>query len=317
VNAELAGVGNLVLQQARIPIRGTLRDDFAVTGAELAYRWRTTPDAEPTETMRKPVAGWDAQGSASGERSSFEAELDLQNVEIPLESSLQLMVEATDNDDVSGPKVGRSAAMFVKIVDEDQFRQDLTRREQEQRRELERLMKQQRDLQTETRILLAAFDEPDADPDALRRGLLASQRTQRQIGEGSAGVARQFEQMVAEVLNNRLEDSTGGTVQRYQNQVIDELAIVAEAQSPAVVDLQERARRSWSEPADRDAALRSAAEAQLEIAAALERVLSNLAKAEGIAELVNLLREVMREQEQVKTATADKREEAIDDVFED
>jgi len=281
VRARLEGIGDLIVPRAVVPVQATMRDDFAVSKAELVTKRIVEEGGD--ETVGRTPFGSDEDLYG---RESIEAvhRLDCEPMDLAVGAVLVLVVEATDNDTVSGPKTGASGVFSLKIVSEDDLRAELLRREQEQRYEFERLLRDQRKLLEDSQALLAVLDSPDrpfAEEDA--KILAGDEKRQRLVGGRCTAIADQFERILAEVENNRLEEDLA-VRDRLGGKIIEPLRLLARRSVLAAADLLDQAQKAGgaaaappAAPADApaaaatiapDAALAAAAEDAADAAAA-------------------------------------------------
>ena len=99
---ELAGGDSL-------PLVWRARDDFGLTEVAVAISRGGKGDRKVIQTLT------DAPDNSEGETTWYPAEWD-----IPAGESIELWIEVKDNDTVSGPKIGRSRVIKVKIASDDQ-----------------------------------------------------------------------------------------------------------------------------------------------------------------------------------------------------
>ncbi|MBL7139941.1 MAG: hypothetical protein ISS74_03445 [Planctomycetes bacterium] len=315
VRARLEGIGDLIVPRAVVPVQAGMRDDFAISKAELVYRKIVEEGGD--ETVGRTLFGRN-DDLYGGETVEAVHRLDCEPMDLPVGSVLVLTVEATDNDTVSGPKTGTSGVFSLKVVTEDDLRAELLRREQEQRFEFERLLRDQRKLLEDSQALLAILDTPDrpfADEDA--KTLAGDEKRQRLVGGRCTAIADQFERILAEVENNRLEEDQ--TVRdRLARKIIDPLRLMARRSVLAAADLLDQAQKAEpTEAAARRAALAAAAAEQENIVAVMRDVLKNMVKWEGYQEAVTLLREVLRAQKDVSEQTIREYQRRVRSIFED
>jgi len=239
-------------------------------------------------------------------------------MDLPVGSILVLVVEATDNDTVSGPKTGTSGVFSLKVVTEDELRAELLRREQEQRYEFERLLRDQRKLLEDTQALLAVLDTPDrpfAEEDA--GTLKGDEKRQRLVGGRCTAIADQFERILAEVEHNRLEDDQA-IHGRMADHIIEPLHLLARRNVLAAADRLDQAQETdAADDSARRTALAGAAAEQEKIVAVMRGVLKNMVKWEGYQEAVTLLREVLRAQKDVSEQTMREYQRRVRSIFED
>ncbi len=244
VRAELHGISGMVIPKAMIPTTVKIKDDFAITKIDLAYRYRgdgqdaalgkgEIPFGGPQELMEQSsfasismMSSWLIQGVAhpalaiAGSSQQFGAGaqrqfafdgfdyydiFDLEPLGIPPGVTLTFEIKAEDNDTLSGPNQGSSTEFLVLVVSEERLRTDLLRREKEQRQEFERLIKEQEDLHVELKAL-AAETRAGGVYDKKQRVLLRDgQRKQKVIGTNIAEISERLEMLLIEAENNRLE----------------------------------------------------------------------------------------------------------------
>jgi hypothetical protein len=231
-------------------------------------------------------------------------------------SHLAGWVEAVDNDTVSGPKTSRSAAFSLRIVSEQELRDELLRREQEQQMELERLLADQQGLEVDTRALLAELSSDQPLNDAQRQVLSGIEQRQRLVASRTRTMISAFQQILAQVIHNRIEEPGGQMQRRISERIIAPLNELGRSTAPAAADQLDRARRVDSAPDDRDDALVQAVNQQRLIIEQLRGVLRHMAKIEGYQEALNLLRQIINAQQRVRQQTRESLEQRIQDIFE-
>jgi hypothetical protein len=312
VRAKLVGVSGMVVPRAMVPAECRVSDDYAVTQAEVAYVWRDETTQSPTEGKIELPA---AKGLLGQREISFSDVLDLSPLNLPTGTSLNFHVAARDNDDISGPNVGKSSDFLLRIVTEQELQADILRREKEQRQEMERLLKQQEELLTDCRALQAGLtDAPLASEH--KDALMQYQRRQKVIGTNVSAIAERLENIVIEAKNNRLEDPSGNLEKRMREDIIRPMTEIAELAVPDTVQHLDQTRRLGADVAPRNEALTTAVTRQQEIAEAMREILRHMVKAEGYQEAVNLLYDIQKSQQDVLDRTIKERQERIKGIIE-
>lgn len=312
VRAKLVGVSGMVVPRAMVPLECRVSDDFAVMAAEVAYTWRDEMAQMPQEGRIELPAAKETLGQRE---LSFADVLDLSALNLPTGTSLNFHVAARDNDDISGPNVGKSSDFLLRIVTEQELQNDILRREKEQRQEMERLLKQQEDLRTDCQALQAGLT--DAPLATEHKDLLMQyQRRQKVIGTNVSAIAERLENIVIEAKNNRLEDPSGNLEKRMREDIIRPMTEIAELAVPDTVQHLDQTRRLGAEVAPRNEALSTAVTRQKEIADAMREILRHMVKAEGYQEAVNLLYEIQKSQQDVLDRTMKERQERIKGIIE-
>lgn len=311
--ARLEGVSGMVVPQARVPYVAKASDDYAITRIRLGHRWRGESSDSGDAGYSDPASLKDKlPAQAIDVSDAFE----LKDLNLPAGSAITLFLEATDNDDVSGPNTGKSPDFLLRVVTEEQLRTDLLRREKEQRQEFERLLKNQEDLIVDVSALAAESGASADFTDEQRLTLMGLQKRQNLVATNTTGVANVLDAIMTEVLNNRLEEPGGKLESRLREKIIAPMRRIAGEDVDAVVIALERSRRVAKVPADRTAALKEAEAAQAKVVATMKDILANMAKAEGYQEAINLLYELEKAQKEVLQRTEQEKKDRIRRILE-
>jgi len=238
------------------------------------------------------------------DKIEFRFPMEVAPVELAVGDDFEFHVEATDNDTVGGPKTGKSHRFQLRVVTEEELRNDLLRREKDQRKQFEDLIVGQDDLVTETKGLASEIHgEPGTPPDT-RTALLKSQKRQHQIGERCRTIANWLDQIVLEAENNRLEGPEGRYQREMKGKVIEPLIKLVSESIPAAAQLLDDARRlPDGEAVKRDEMLAAAVAAEMRIAAEMRTILRYMVKAEGYQEAINLAYRILDVQGGLNEAT--------------
>lgn len=228
--------------------------------------------------------------------------------------NLAFRMEAVDNDAVSGAKTGQSSDFFLRVVTEAELRQDLQRRQQEQRYELERLKRDQEQLQTDCRAMLATGREGGKLSEADRQTLTRVEKRQRLVTQRLDAIAGRLAQLRDEYVNNALEDEQGQAIRDMNTQVVGRLRDLVTGTAPKAAEAVGRARReAGAGVADRS--LDDAVMIQEELLTGMNAVLAFMQKWEGYQEAVALLNEVLKAQKDVREQTRQRQNQLGEDIF--
>ena len=198
VRLQLPNVGNMVTPKAVLPVHIEFTDDIGLASAALMYQ--VTREGFGVRTI--PLEGF----------KPYDTSFDLQyewviaSTEAAVGDQVSVFAQAGDFDTVSGPNVGESTAMTFRIVTSEELLAEFNRREQEYRRQFERVVQSQERLRGKLLTLLGRMDEP-AIRDDLELRLAPLERRQRQIVSQVNVIRQQFEQVLAELAINRLDTS--------------------------------------------------------------------------------------------------------------
>jgi hypothetical protein len=294
-------VGNLVTMRAVLPIDLNFTDDWGLARAELAYRHSGAGGA----LRRSALPGFTPRAT------EFATELAwaVADAGASIGDEVTLIAEAEDFNDVSGPGIGKSNTKTFRIATDDELLEEFHRREQEYRRQFDRLVENQERLRRNLLTALARADDPTARAE-WEVTLAPLERRQRQIMAQVKLVRQQFAQVLAEMTINRLDDATVRT--RLQEGIIDPLAELGTREMSAAAD---QLRQLARQPAV--AAARAVDPAQAQLLARMRAVLDNMLKWEGYQETVSMVREILRLQRELNEETRATLEESGGDFFED
>ncbi len=317
VRTQLRGISSMIVTDARIPIESTFRDDFAVTAASLHYQFRGESEEAPKGDDKIPFTDAKLDEQDVTERGyTYEYKWEVGDLKMPVGANMTFFVQVQDNDTISGPKTGKSAAFFVRIVTPEELRAELTRREQEQRQEFERLIKTQDDLIAESRIILATGGTQSQLSAALRQSLMQSQKRQKLTADRCKAIAKQYENIKLEVFNNKLEDETGPIQVRLQEKIVNPLHQIGDREALFATDLLDQVRKA-PDAAARQQALEQAITQQVKVAAQMREVLLHMVRWSNYQEAVNLLYQVLTTQGQVNRETFRAHQARLQGIFGD
>ncbi len=326
VKASPVGISSMIVPGARIPLNCQLSDDFAVTSAKLLWNWHSEGTDQTSGTGEQPLTELEAnynQPKVGGTHT-----FDTEPLKLPIGGVLAMHVEARDNDVVSGDKVapigkvGKSDDAVLKIVSTDELRAELLRREKEQRLEVERLLKDEDELVTDTRAVQANGRDQPALVDADRKLLETSLKKQMLCADRCKQVATHMESIVLEMQNNRLEEENGalkeefkGNIKRIQDNIIKPLNLLSKESVPQATALLDTARRNSKEAKPRDIALQESVVVQERMAKSMRDILKYMAKTEGYQEIINQLYAVIKSQSEVAEPTAKEAHRRINELI--
>jgi len=316
IRAQTQGIGGLVVPRARVPLRISFEDDFAVVDGRLKWSWKGEQADSIGQNGEQVLEEIGPLVPAA--KVDLTTAWELESLGIPEGASLVFSVAAHDN--LSGtPNDGESKTFLLRVVSEAELRTDLLRREREQREAFERQITEQQELTVELRALAADLrrraagdQEVTVDPVDV---LLSARRKQRTIATALLKVADAFESMLIEAENNRLDEESGRLRQRLAGQIVEPIRDL-DVEEIETADRSLDAARVASASADLPERVDGVVRTQEEIAEKLAVILGAMVKAEGYQEAINLLREIERTQQRVLEQTDEERRRRIRSIFE-
>ncbi|MGA1605471.1 MAG: hypothetical protein ACO4CT_00695 [Planctomycetota bacterium] len=303
VEYESQGIGSLITAEARIPGLLRLTDDHGVAAVTaFARTMDATAGDESAAAFDVVAVEWAGPLLVGAEEQELGLVFDLKPLLVdpdpdsernPIRPGLLLSLrfDATDGKEPE-PQVGSSEIRTFRVVTREKLLQELRRRQEEQRRELERIITRVEDARTEIEeVLSPSSSDPAADRARLRMRTLARQLNG--LGAETGVTADRYSVILEEYANNRLFEPN--IVRASVARVVDPLReVVATGFAPATARTAAFAERGAEE--DR----RMAVDGLAEVVAALRRVLAQMEKNESLSELVETLRIVIRTEEELQ-----------------
>jgi len=297
---KVPGAGDMITPEAVLPIEVEYADVYGLATAELVYR--ILPDG-PEGTLPLP--------SLPPRSTTFSARLSwsVANEVVVAGQRVMLWARATDFDDVSGPNHADSPEITLRVVSRDELLAELSRREHEIRLDFERLVDAQEQVRGSLLTAIGRFTDRQ-EPVALAETLTPIERRQRTLAGSLNVIRQQFERILTELRINQLDSAD--TVERLDQGIIEPLTELAKRDLPAAAE----AIRQWS----RDASPQTAAlidAQQVTLIQRLRNVLARMIQWEGYQEAVNMLRDIIRLQQELNKETSQSVEDQGSGVFDD
>ncbi|MCX7805904.1 MAG: DUF4175 domain-containing protein [Planctomycetota bacterium] len=308
VRVAMNGIGDMVTPEASIPLEIEIRDDYGVASCHVVYF------APSAESPPRTLAAVEKFPPGKTEVGRFEYRLDVEPLKLQPGAHLAFRIEARDNDSLRGPNVGMSNSFSLKVVSPDELLSEMIRREQEQRQEFERLIADQKACRDSVAAVAERPVSGGSPPPGASQDMLAGERRQRQLARRADAVAGQFARILAEMENNKL--ATDLIRRRLKSGIIGPLRELAAGPMTGAADRLDAARRSAADPKTGPAALKSAVELQDRSLERMREILKQMLKWEGYHEAVNMLRDVMKLQEDVRKETIEEHKRRIRKMFE-
>ncbi len=310
VTATLDGIGQMVLPRAVVPVTCEFQDDYGVSAAWLEYQSQS-PTGGNSGVIQAPIPL--PASSSTGGVSRVNYTLELTSLGLEADATIALRGAARDGNTLSGPGQGQSSSYTLRVVTEETLRQDLVRREQLLRQQMERVIQEQSALADESKLFYAGEEKPK-DQDIWR--FLQAEKRQRQIPQALAAIATGLTQIRREAYNNRLDEEPSPLRKRLEEQALAPLRSVDETLLPEAGECVAAARQTKAAGKERDAAWRAAEDAQRRVIAALQDVLKNMLASEDVSDLMRLMEEILTDQKRINQETDRKAGKAVEDVFE-
>jgi hypothetical protein len=306
----LQGIGTQITPDAVVPLAGKVTDDYGV-----AAIWLDAAIGE-LEPVRFDVQR--EKGSEVNHSIDFRQErTDNESFRLTPGQRVAIVGRATDRYDLTGaPNEGVSERYVLEVVTPDQLLVALEARELALRRRFEQIIEEMtamRDslLRIKPGEQAASTVDPEnaAEPgekklspqeQARREAELRVLRVQRALQQGRkssqeiAGVAQAFEAIVAEISNNRVD--TEDRKSRLKEQIADPLKAVVADDFPQLEELFVALEPLANDAANGTPAVEAALAEANDLLAKLDQVLQKMLRLESFNEVVDILRDLIREE---------------------
>ena len=325
VSVALRGIGSAVTPQANIPLTGSVNDDYGLSEVWFEY----LVDKGPSKRQDLKV-----QPNGTRRFSEFDS-FDLALTDPQTKSrlvalspgqTLTLAVQAGDAYDLADqPHIGSSQHFVLDVVTDSELRALLEKRELSLRQRFEAIYEKM----VGTRDLLGRLDlatdvqtddtiaEEEAERrshrDRLRVGGCLQNATQ--LAYETVGVAEGFEEIVAELVNNRVV--TEELRRRLEQGIAEPLhAIGGETLPEFELRLQEL-ESGFDQSVDLEVPLQQAEAQARVVVEAMKQVLDRMLELESYNELVELLRGIVTSQKQLSDQTKQERRDKLRSILGD
>ena len=321
VGVSLRGISDVMTPDASIPVEGIVDDDYLVDHA-----WFDIQIVEKNEYRKFPITG-----IVGGELNHV---LDLREKrtleEDPLElqpgQNILLTVRANDRCDLDGnPNTGISDEFPIRIVEASELLARLEARELSLRRLFEQIISEMS--ATRDSLVKAAGPPPeslsrteDSESVASRWDIQRQRRLEQALNQSEKsrletdGVTRSFEAIREELINNRVD--TEERKSRLQQQIIEPLKDIVDIRFPDLDDAIQTVASNHTNDLDSTGSWEPAINRANELVAAMEQVLEKMKELETYNELVDLVRTIIRQQQELLEKTKEERKKQAKSLLE-
>jgi hypothetical protein len=334
VAVQLDGIGSAVTPQARIPAAGRVSDDYGV--GQVWFEHVVGQEQPGTHPIVKP-------SDHPTELKLSEAALEAGELGLKPGQKLLVSVKAADLCDLgSGPNVASSERWLLDVVTAEQLRAMLDARELALRQRFEQIkqeMTESRDGLARLEFTAAAApdaakktDAPPAGPGSepgdtepadspARQRDLRALRVQsaltgcRKGGPEIASVAEGFDDIRKQFINNRID--TEELKSRLRTGIAEPLRTIAEQMYPEL-DRRLEELQAALDDVQAGPALRDRARAQADdILLAMQKVLDRMIEMEDFNQAVELLRSIIKSQDDLRVLTEQRRKQKARELLQE
>lgn len=271
---------------AEVPLRILTTDDYGIKGLELNYKVTTREKVEEHK-----MAFVRAHNNADYDSPRIETHYNFEvgALEVKEGDVIKYWVEARDNCIMPESHLTRSRQYRFIVLARVQLEKRLEEITLRLKKEVRKIYK----LQAEEKKKVVKYQELFGTKEKLaqveQRSLQRSITAQRRVTQGLERVTREFDEVISDIVINKLWDTT---TQDKLTAINELLKTVAGEKSPRASDLLSRATNT-PKPLKRQEKLSATQELQDEILQDLQNVLAKLEEWEDYQEVVRLARELL------------------------
>jgi len=333
LDISLQGIGSAITPDAIIPIQGKVTDDYGVSSSWFDIK----PQEGESMTFPLPIE--------NGEK--LQAPLDLrarraedESTELTPDSTITLSIQASDKYNLEGdPNIGSSSQFSLEVVTDQQLLAILERQELSLRQRFELILAEVQGMRDSLAQVLESTQgtnnedvgsepEDNANDDTqqlseeerlkreeslrllrIQRAIVQSQKS----GQETLGVAVSFEDIRLQLINNRVD--TQERKDRLKELISDPLTHISTVEF-AELDKRllayEKLLAEGGGNADNAADVLTQAD---EIVVQMNAVLDNMLELETYNELIDLIRDLITDQEEINEKTKDERKKQVLDLL--
>jgi hypothetical protein len=327
VSTQLRGIGSSITRKARIPVVGTVVDDYGVADARFDYKVDEEEQFHPRPLVHEPGGKTEfALGTVDEKFERFE----VLPLELKIGQKLTLGITASDADNLYGPHVTFGERYQFQVVSEEELLSQLYARELNLRHRFEQILEEVK----ATRDDLSLHRGRLQDAAAIRKLPAKEQELQEirdkleSVGAGALGSAdralnnvgknhnenqaieQSFVEIREEMINNAVE--TTQSLERMDDRLLKPLRTINQVDFPDVDQTLGLVRLALIDKQDPLPRLDETLVGLERLIDRMETVLSEMRRLETFKELVELLKAIKNQQEDLRRKTKRQAIEGID-----
>ncbi len=323
IESELRGIGSAITRKARIPIAGLITDDYGVASARFDYKVDAAEEWEPREFAAAPADAKEFRLQRD-DQEAFER-FDVLPLDLSIRQKLTLSVWAEDRDNLNGPHQTRGQKYEFTIVPVEELLSILFAKELNLRKRFEQIIEEvkgtQKDLELhrgkiEQRRKLASASKPaehEEELTSLAQAISACAERSlygiRKNATETAGVETSFREIREELVNNNAE--TLQMLERLELQIIEPLSRINRDSYPEIDGTLGLFRLANERGEDAQAVVDDAIAEAASLVRDLEQVLQEMQELEHFHKLLENLKEMITDQQELIDKTKNRRKQNL------
>ncbi len=321
VSVQLRGIGSAITPQAKLPFEGQVSDEYGLQSAWFEYQVDKSPP-DTRDLANQPRGDRELSELGAFDLAVNDPETRKPKVALKPGQQLALSIRARDAYNLGEQQhVGSSQRLLLEIVTNSELRSLLEKKELALRQRFESIHEKM----IGTRELLDRI-QPDQDKnsddpslerlfqrDRLR--IAGALQNVVQLSHETLGVADGFEDIMGELVNNRVDSEE--LTERLQSGIADPLREIGAALMPEMEQHLQELQTTFTEQSSPQVSLESAQAQGDVVLNAMQDVLDRMLELESYNELVELLRGIVAEQQEIQDRTKQERREKLRSLLQD
>lgn len=321
IDSHLKGIGQAITRQATIPVIGTVEDDYGIASARFDFKLDAEEEFKPRDFEGGPKSA-----------TAFEIaqRFEVLPLDLKIGQKLTLTVAATDADDLTGPHVARGEKYAFTIVTNDELLALIAVRELNLRSRFEQILTEVKQTKQDVLLHKTKLDEakqlraqpPQSGQENEHRDRIVALESAVLTAAGRAingirknanetvSIEQSFSDIREELENNAVPD-VRPMLDRIDQGIVKPLHLINTIDYNTVDDALSLLKRALEEQTDANGPLDGSLERLDVTIAHLEAVLAQMLKLETFNEALQLLRDIIKTQEELQEKTKNERKKKL------
>ena len=312
VGLKLDYASDIVTPQAIINNRWLVKDDYGVKNANIVLSVLSKEEKSDNSKKLKLIE------NTNKLIKTFDGNVNLQLPDYQLVPSQQILIylEASDFCIRTPEVLARSSVTRLTVVSVEEFEKFVFDKEQELRSEIERLIKEEESIQIVSASVLENIKLRSTWGNNEIKEMMNVEKKQKMMEQRNLRVVTRFDQLLNDIKVNNIVDENMNNKKRIESKIQNPLNELNEKFIPIALSLSVDMRIAENLP-QKVKIIKELIGVQSSIIAQYAEILKAMRKWEGYYETVGLLKEIIKEQKNLKDQTEKKTKENIKGVFDE
>jgi hypothetical protein len=312
INSKWLYNSDLITQNARIPCQWNAKDDYGLAKVDLLL-YIINKDESSEEVARASLF---KSIDKTVKEQNKKLEVRISDYSIKINQQILIYLEAYDFLMRPSISFGRSNVMRLTLVSDEEFEKYIFGKEQELSIEIERIIKEMEEYQIVVAGVLENFTQNNLLDNDDVKDLNNIEKKQKLVEQKNNRIISRFTFILNDMEINQLNDEKNNNKLRIEKKIIEPLQAINNSYIPLALQLALGARVN-NDKTLKLKALNDLIKSQANIILEYSKILKVMKKWEGYYETVGLLKEIIKEQKNLKDKTENNKKENIKGVFDE